>query len=862
MHSATIIIPTLNEEQNIDLLLSELCNIQLDDCKLDILFVDDQSTDKTVDKIYQWKTKFSNISVLQRTGTPDLSLSIIEGVSTVSTDYIVVMDADLSHPINKIPNLLAPIINNTHDVVVGSRYVKGGGISNWPLRRRFLSWFGGLPARVLTDVKDTTSGFFACKKECFNNIDSNARGYKILLEMLAAGLGEFRVTESPITFSDRTYGQSKLSGKQLIQYFQRLIEISGGKLTSSVTGKFITVGLMGVIVDSIFFQIFINNGWSISSSHITSFFIAACFNYFFNSTWSFKFTHHTYKSWAVRAVKYIYFGIIALTIRGGVLAILISSFNVNPSLAIYPAILLASLVNYFGASFVVFPSQDKNNNSYSHINWRVIAIAITGFMILLRFLYLGSAELIPDEAYYWNYKQHLDIGYLDHPPMVSWAILLGTTLFGDTEFGVRFFALICGLLTLLFIYKLTLLFFDRTSAYISLLITSTLPFTVATGFLATTDALQVTLWAAILYFFAALIIKQKEKYWLAVGICMGIGLLSKYSILLIALGIFFYIIIDKASRRWWKSPYLYLSVILALAIFSPTIIWNSQNEWSSFLFQTTRRLDRDSSFSTHYILLHVLILLAPAALILLLNSYKNIKFLALQATDGNILTSTYIRFFIILITIPLFVYIYFSISHYPRFHWTSPIWLISIPLMAYSISPVSKLIHKHQYSVMMLFTSAALCLFYGAALHLAVLGLPINTESKYKDHYYWDKVAEHILEIEQQIYTETGEIPLVVGLSKWSIASSLIFYDKDNDTSNIISRNAIGKPAVMYEQWTNPQQWKNHPVIFVALNPNDLNSEKLSLHSSKLRPIVSKDILLNNNKLRNLNYRIAEGYKP
>ena len=185
MHSATIIIPTLNEEQNIDLLLSELCNIQLDDCKLDILFVDDQSTDKTVDKIYQWKTKFSNISVLQRTGTPDLSLSIIEGVSTVSTDYIVVMDADLSHPINKIPNLLAPIINNTHDVVVGSRYVKGGGISNWPLRRRFLSWFGGLPARVLTDVKDTTSGFFACKKECFNNIDSNARGYKILLEMLA-----------------------------------------------------------------------------------------------------------------------------------------------------------------------------------------------------------------------------------------------------------------------------------------------------------------------------------------------------------------------------------------------------------------------------------------------------------------------------------------------------------------------------------------------------------------------------------------------------------------------------------------------------------------------------------------------------
>ncbi len=862
MSSATIIIPTLNEEQNIDPLLESLTQIVVENCDINILFVDDQSTDHTVDKINAWGERASNISVLQRTSNPDLTQSILDGVATAETDYILVMDADLSHPIDRIPNLLHPIITNTYDVVVGSRYTKDGGISDWPIHRRFLSWFGGLPARVLTDVKDTTSGFFACRKECFSNIDPDARGYKVLLELLASGLDKFRVTETPIVFTDRILGESKLSGKQMLQYFQRLLELSGGRVSGATTSRFIAIGVLGVIVDALFFQLFLSKQWSVSSSHITSFFIAASFNYFFNSIWSFKYTHSSFRSWLTQAIKYVYFGLIALTIRGGVLAILINLMGTSPSLAIYPAIIAAALINYFGASFIVFPAQSNIDKKHSSINWRVLAIATTGFMLLLRFLYLGTAELIPDEAYYWNYKEHLSLGYLDHPPMIAWVIWLGTSLFGDNEFGVRFFSYCCGIATLIFIFRLTLLLFDRTSAYISILLVSILPFTAATGFLATTDALQVTLWAASLYFIAAVAIKQSASSWVGLGICIGLGMLSKYSMALIALSVVLFLCINRPAREWWKHPILYLSGFIALFLFSPTIYWNAQNEWSSFLFQTTRRLDRSTQFSTHYLFAHLLILLSPLIFIFVISTYKNLSLLISEKIKDNLVITTYKQYFITFTLIPLAVYVYFSVSHYPRFHWTAPIWLIAIPLMSYALSPNSKFANKKIFAASTLYSAAILCLFYGASLHYAALGLPLKVDSQITNHYFWKQSALKLHEIEQELVRETGQKPLIVGLSKWSIASALRFYDVDKQVANISSRNSVGQSATMYEQWTDPSLWRGRPVIFVAFDPADLNSIQVQQHAKNLNPIIETDIYSNNNKLRSIIYRTAEQYLP
>ncbi|MDW3094306.1 MAG: glycosyltransferase family 39 protein [Gammaproteobacteria bacterium] len=860
MSSATIIIPTLNEQDNIDPLLEGLSKIIVENCDLKVLFVDDQSKDNTIEKINAWSKRFNWISVLQRTSSPDLTQAILDGVAASKSDYILVMDADLSHPIERVPHLLKPIIDDTHDVVVGSRYTKDGGIADWPIHRRFLSWFGGLPARVLTDVKDTTSGFFACKKECFANIDKDARGYKVLLELLASGLDKFRVTETPIVFTDRILGESKLSAKQLIQYFQRLLELSGGRVSGTTTGRFIVIGILGVAIDALFFKMFLSRDWSISSAHISSFFIAATFNYTFNSIWSFKYIHDSFNSWLKKAIKYIYFGLIALTIRGGVLAILINLLNVDPSLAIYPAIIAAALVNYFGASFIVFPADKNKNFKYNSINWRVLAIATTAFVLILRFLYLGSTELIPDEAYYWNYKEHLSIGYLDHPPLIAWLIWIGTSVFGDNELGVRLFSFCCGVASLYFMFRLSLLLFDKTSAYISLLLTSIIPLTVVTGFLATTDALQITLWTASLYFIAKIVFEKSSHSWISLGICIGLGMLSKYSMALIAVSIIIFICVNEESRQWWKKPIVYLSGIIAIILFSPTLYWNAANEWASFIFQTTRRLDRSSEFSTHYLLLHLIILLSPFILLFLINTYKNLATLISNKENSLSDIKTYKQFFVIFTLIPLAVYVYFSLTHYPRFHWTAPIWLVAIPLMSHALSPTSIFINKKLFTKLTLYSAGILCLTYGGLLHYAALGLPIKSNTHISNHYFWKQAAHKIDSIERQLTQETGQRPLIIGLSKWSIASSLRFYDIDNQVNNIVSRNAVGKSATMYEQWTNPIQWQGHPVIFVAFNQQDLNDPDIAKYASKLRPAQNLNIFLNNNKLREVNFRIAEKY--
>ena len=139
--------------------------------------------------------------------------------------------------------------------------------------------------------------------------------------------------------------------------------------------------------------------------------------------------------------------------------------------------------------------------------------------------------------------------------------------------------------------------------------------------------------------------------------------------------------------------------------------------------------------------------------------------------------------------------------------------------------------------------------------------MPLKTDTHLTNHYFWKQTALQIHELEKSIVDQTGQTPLIVGLSKWSVASALRFYDTDKQVDNIVSRNAIGKTASMYEQWTDPAKWDGHPVIFVSLDINDLDSTEVKRHTNNIGPIINDDIYSNNNKLRTLSYRTAEQYK-
>ena len=227
MSEFSIVIPTLNEAENIDFLLTRLFALNLSPHSFEVIFVDDGSNDDTPEKIRAWQNHAKKISLIERKDRPDLIASVLAGAARANNHVIVVMDADLSHPAERLSAIVSPIFDDKFDVVIGSRYIHGGSTENWPLHRKLLSRMGSWLARPFCDVNDATSGFFAFRREFAQTISHKAHGYKILFELLMANKGKLRVAEVPICFSNRIHGTSKLSFTHQRTYLQRLVTLTG-----------------------------------------------------------------------------------------------------------------------------------------------------------------------------------------------------------------------------------------------------------------------------------------------------------------------------------------------------------------------------------------------------------------------------------------------------------------------------------------------------------------------------------------------------------------------------------------------------------------------------------------------------------
>ncbi len=221
----TVIIPTYNEAKNIPILVDRVFKV-FREHTLDgeLIIIDDNSPDRTWEVTQQLKSIYSNLEVLRRFDKRGLSSAVLDGIQLAKGSIIGVMDADLSHPPEKIPELIKPILSGESDLVIGSRYVKGGNIENWPFRRKASSKLATLAARGLTHINDPMSGFFFLKKDVIEGVELSPKGFKIGLEILVKGKYK-KATEVPIIFRDRKYGASKLSGSVILDYFFHLIRL-------------------------------------------------------------------------------------------------------------------------------------------------------------------------------------------------------------------------------------------------------------------------------------------------------------------------------------------------------------------------------------------------------------------------------------------------------------------------------------------------------------------------------------------------------------------------------------------------------------------------------------------------------------
>lgn len=219
--SVSIVVPTYRERENLPVLIERLGEVRdTQRLQLHVLIMDDDSQDGTEQWVAEHAPEWTELVV--RTTDRGLSAAVVDGIRRATGEYVVVMDADLSHPPERIVDLIEPLEHGT-EFVVGSRYVEGASTDeNWGLFRWINSQAATMLAWPLTEVRDPMSGFFAFRRELFDRAGPiNPIGYKIGLELMVK-CNVTRVAEVPIHFSDRMLGESKLNFNEQVKYLRHL----------------------------------------------------------------------------------------------------------------------------------------------------------------------------------------------------------------------------------------------------------------------------------------------------------------------------------------------------------------------------------------------------------------------------------------------------------------------------------------------------------------------------------------------------------------------------------------------------------------------------------------------------------------
>lgn len=341
----TIVIPTYKEHDNIPELAERikgcLRNKIANYC---VLIVDDSPDDRTSEAA--WKAGFQ---VIRRRGETGLSSAVYIGIKNATADKIIVMDADLQHPPEILSQMLSAL--ETHDFVIASRYVQGGGVKNWSFSRRIISKVANLLGAPLVKFKykDLQSGFFALRKDKLPALKKNElQGFKIMLELLVQGRWNNPI-EIPFTFETRKRGESKLSKKQIFAYLKQLARLYVKKYPIL---SFMLVGGIGYIANMAVYYpltLLIQNKTTLFGQEyylppfFISSYIALTLNYYLNKHWTFG----EQKEESFGYGRYIGMGAFTIVMDAILLFLLVKFLDLNPMVAIAIAVAVMFLVRYF-----------------------------------------------------------------------------------------------------------------------------------------------------------------------------------------------------------------------------------------------------------------------------------------------------------------------------------------------------------------------------------------------------------------------------------------------------------------------------------------------------------------------------------
>jgi len=547
---------------------------------------------------------------------------------------------------------------------------------------------------------------------------------------------------------------------------------------------------------------------------------------------------------------------LAFPLRAGTLSLLAASMPY--ALAIVPAAAAGALTLLAGLAALARDERVAPRTG--------MALAAIAYLVVLRLVYAGQLELMPQEAYYWNYAQHLDIGYLDHPPLVAWLIAASGAL-GSGEFFVRLPAIAASIAMLGFAVVYARELAPAGAGATSAVLACALPYFFVAGFVTTPDAPLMAAWAAALVFLRRALVDGRASAWVPAGVAVGLGMLSKYTMVLVPAAALAFVLLDARARRALATPGPWLAALVALAVFAPVIVWNVRHDFASFAFQGSRRLaSAQPQFGLHEFVAFALLLATPPGLLAL---WRLLRDRTCPAGEGGLPiagedAARSRRFALVFALVPLAILAAASLRAETKVHWTGPIWLAVLPALAASVGlgvrrEGARWTRAWVPMLHVLMLAYAYGLFYYPVWGVA--GVRAH-------HHYlrmgWSDLRAQVQRLEDDVTRETGRRPAIVGLDKHNTADEMAFYDPRGDGArDTASRHLFfDENALMYEWWFPPSAYAGRDLVVVARSRDDVVDERVAARATRLGPVEVLTVRKGGVPLDTYYARVVYGYRP
>lgn len=560
---------------------------------------------------------------------------------------------------------------------------------------------------------------------------------------------------------------------------------------------------------------------------------------------------------------------IGFAIHAAVLVLGLEAAHLAPGWAIVPAALTGTTVIVGGAALLgraaAAPSPDQA--------WAALTLFVVGALLLLRLVYAPLLELTPQEGYYWQFAQHLALGYLDHPPLTGW-LVAASTLPGDREFWVRVPAMLASVIAVLAVAAWARELAGAAIAWRTALLAAVLPYFFLSGFVMTPDAPLTAAWATALLALHGALTRGSTGAWIAAGAAVGLGMLSKYTMVLLPLAVMVWLTLERRWLETLRQPGPWLAALAALLIFSPVLLWNAQHDWASFAYQGSRRLAPDTSrFELDGLLLAIVALLTPWGVLALARAARGFAD-ATPPTTANAsgLDAAARRFCWVFTLVPLAPLAVTSLWTESKFHWTGPIWLAALPLLAATMTAEASHLGAAAPARMQRVVARGWRPVVG--LLMALYALPMlyyavhGVAGHYNHHRYletnWRELRLKVQAIEDTVARDTGRRPAVIGLDRHDIANLMAFYDPRGDGPlDTAARNIVfDEPAHMYEFWFRPADFAGRDLLLVACSRDQIEDPRLAPQAERLDPIQVIPLQRRGVHTRDCFARVLSGFRP